>query len=245
MKNKVYKITDNLSINIDENGNYKADEASSLLAIICGLEHDLEASQAAANVFTAADGTRYWVPKSIDGDFTEYAELQLFNPFKNPAIAQTLMRQLGITLNPVAFENGNLTGQWRAEYVIGYGSSDFHRNGWPFGVNEPVFEQSHDVKEAVCKVAMRVVGFLRRAYLLERENESRLIFLSDWVYEWIIQNSPDGATLTPIEELDEYAICSVSQADAARIIEASIRDSDAAAADAVSTAGAAASAKHP
>ena len=223
-----YKITDLLSISVDEKYNTSKTEAACLLAIMCGLVHEPELSQGSANVFKGGDGVHYWIAKSnIAGeevDFSEYAAMQQFAPLHNPAICQLLAHKFGFHVAGVPYEGGSLAGLWRVEYISGYGVTNFAQNGWTHGANEPVMEASVNMNQAICQAALRVAGVGRKAYLLtiKDSQKQKLIYMSDWVYQWIVQNTADAEYLTPIPELDMYAITGIDEKEADKVISEAV-----------------------
>lgn len=218
-----YKITDLLSISVDDQYNTSKTEAASLLAIMCGLVHVPELSQGSANVFKGGDGAHYWIAKSnIAGevDFSEYADMQQFAPHHNAAICQTLAHKFGFHVSGLPYEGGMLSGLWKVEFISGYGVTNFAQNGWTYGANEPVMETSTNLFEAICRTALRLVGVGRKAYLLTVKDSPKqtLIHMSDWVYQWIVQNTADAEYLIRVPELDMYAITGIDEKDAEEII---------------------------
>lgn len=220
-----YHINENLSITVNEKGQATKSDVACLLAVITGLRHDAEGSAGAANVFVGEDETRYWVAKPVapgtEPDFSDYASMMQLAPHNNPAFCQALTRKLGLFISPVLMDQGHLVGAWKVEHMAHYGVTNFKENGWQHGALEPVQENSANLFEAICRAAMRVAGIGRRAYLFTPDpdrTDSQLVFLSDWVRDWIIQSTTDGDRLKPIPALDAYAICGIDEDNALRIL---------------------------
>lgn len=225
-----YSINENLSITVNDKGQASKNDVACLLAVIAGLRHDPETSTGAANIFVGEDSTRYWVPKTVapgaEPDFSDFASMMQLAPHNNPAFCQALMRKLGLVVSPVLMEHGHLVGAWKVEHVAYYGATNFKEHGWQHGTNEPVQEVSSNLFEAICRAALRVAGVGRRAYLFSPEENSpdaMLIYLSDWVRDWIIHNTSDSDRLKAIPPLDSYAICGISEDGAQRIITEALK----------------------
>lgn len=219
-----YKISNLLSITTHDDGTFSKTEASCALAVIGGLRHDEAASSGTANVFIGEDGAHYWIPKAVvagaEPDFTEYASMPQLDTFNNPAFAQMLVRRMGLIVNPVVFEHGNLVGQWRVESNNHYGANDFLKSGWKHGSDEPVLEQSVSLTNAIAAAALRVAGVGRKAYVFKNDADgaSTLIFLSELILNWIQANTDISPNLHPVPELDAYAIIGIDEDDAMEVI---------------------------
>ncbi|MDV1095016.1 hypothetical protein ACSI5N_25670 (plasmid) [Raoultella ornithinolytica] len=110
---------------------------------------------------------------SRNEELTEDDLIQLAQSFECPvmdlmndkAIAQDLIKDLGLHVSPVLFRNGSLTGAWRAERISSYAPFDNEVNGIITGVNQPVATESTNLLHAIFATACRVMGLGKLAYI--------------------------------------------------------------------------------
>lgn len=232
---KKYFINEHLAVTINDKCGMSNNDIACALAILVGLKHDAEASQGAANIFVGEDGTSYWVPKPVaageEADFSAYANMMQLAPQSNPAICHSIVRKLGLFITPVILEGGHLAGLWRVEYVAQYGTTNFKDNGWVAGAMEPVQETAPVLLDAIIRTALRVMGINRRAFIHRGEDDKNtLIHMSDWVHNWVLQNTNEGDRLTAVPTLDAYAVCGIDEDKANELIESAIAEAKAEAA---------------
>lgn len=232
---KKYLINEHLAVTINDKGTMNKSDVACAVAILVGLKHDVEASQGPANVFVGDDGARYWIPKPVqageEADFSDYANMLQLAPHSNPAICHMIVRKLGLFITPVIVDGGNLAGLWRVEFVAQYGTTNFKEFGWVAGAMEPVQETAPVLLDAIIRTALRVMGINRRAFIHRGEDDKNtLIHMSDWVHNWVLQNTNEGDRLTAVPTLDAYAVCGIDEDKANELIESAIAEAKAEAA---------------
>ena len=132
----------------------------------------------------------------------ECIALDLFN---DPAIAQRLIRELGLSVTPIIFKNGSLTGTWRVERISNYLPYNRQLNGVISGVNQPVACENVNLDVAVLATACRVIGLAKQAFIHfpNGAEGSAEIIACDFEFTWMLREYLDQ-TVFRAEELDMY-----------------------------------------
>lgn len=84
---------------------------------------------------------------------------------ENLSIAQSLIKELDLVVEPVTFRNGSLAGLWRVARLSVYDAWNTDLHGVIIGVNQPVFTESRVMLDALYATACRVMGVGKEAYV--------------------------------------------------------------------------------
>ncbi|HGU1013714.1 TPA: hypothetical protein ACM6Y8_004745, partial [Escherichia coli] len=140
-----YRLRNGLLVAVNADMSLPFDTIERTIMTYLGFNEELNEEHGVAIWNDADNGARRHITArgkdySLEELFTlaqsfECVALDLFN---DHAIAQRLIRELGLSVTPIIFRNGSLTGTWRVERISNYLPYNRLLNGVISGVNQPV-----------------------------------------------------------------------------------------------------------
>ncbi|MGS8110533.1 hypothetical protein [Escherichia coli] len=207
-----YRLRNGLLVDVNADMSLPFDTIERTIMTYLGFNEELNEEHGVAIWSDADSGVRRYITArgkdySLEELFAlaqsfECVALDLFN---DPAIAQRLIRELGLSVTPIIFKNGSLTGTWRVERISNYLPYNRQLNGVISGVNQPVACENVNLVVAVLATACRVIGLAKQAFIHfpNGAEGSAEIIACDFEFTSMLREYLDQ-TVFRAEELDMY-----------------------------------------
>ena len=200
-----YRIKDDISISMDENGVISLRDLSRLAMIVGGFNPALQGgsfdvfSDGKLNLIVSYDPSLELEELAAEHDATPY------NPLADKSLAQSIMRQFNIMLTPLTTVDGNLAAAWKAERIGPYNglakdapllSSD----------EEPLSCVNDNANVAIFLCAGLHLGIGRTAYVAFDAAGNAVLLHRATEHAQSLVDHGLGNTIFHAPELDEYNV---------------------------------------
>jgi hypothetical protein len=216
-KNIQYRLRNGLLVDVNDDMSLPFATIERTILTYLGLDEELDSENGIAIWRDGKTGVRRFITaRGIQCTQEELFELAqsygciALDPLYDPAIAQQLIRELSLSVTPIIFRQGTLTGTWRVERISKYQPYNIHLNGTITGVDQPVAGENKDLELAVMMAACRVLGLGKQIFIhFPNGAEGEVDLIScDFSLTWMLDEFL-GKTVFRAEELDMYVTSSI------------------------------------